>query len=336
MEHESSSQPLVYDPIISRTASLGKQKFYRTTQGQITEIERDEKINKFEKDLLNIQQQILENDLKLKKKNKDLRIYYFVGRLNPPHDGHIETLRQLIQIAINQNRNNPNYKIIILLGSGPKNGNPLDNPLSFKTKKDFITYKLKILFPTTDNFDFDTNVEILDMNTAPLQISNVALSLITENIETIQMLRASGMKDGDVNKLKFIESSIRKLLSKFNDILTTDVIGIDPVTNEDDIDTPISATQVRLSILNDYINSTDTFETEYRNIYERFLEKIKREIFDIADIVGVDKVREYITKKTPKAEETAGGSKRKRKTKRRKTKRRKSRKHRKTKRRHYR
>ena len=116
MDDEPSSQPFVHNPNIFYSSSQEPRVHYRTTRGQITEIERDAKIAKFEEDLLKIQQALLENDIRLKKNKKDLRIYYFVGRLNPPHNGHIETLRRLIQSAIDQNLDNPNYKVIILLG----------------------------------------------------------------------------------------------------------------------------------------------------------------------------------------------------------------------------
>jgi len=63
-----------------------------------------------------------------------INVYYFIGRLNPPHQGHITALMELIKRAILDNLDNPNYKIIILLGSGPKKLRSLDNPLPFLTK----------------------------------------------------------------------------------------------------------------------------------------------------------------------------------------------------------
>jgi hypothetical protein len=57
-------------------------------------------------------------------------LYYFIGRLNPPHSGHIAALTKLVKTA-NQNHSIP----LILLGSGPKGVKTLDNPISFQLKK---------------------------------------------------------------------------------------------------------------------------------------------------------------------------------------------------------
>ena len=315
----SSSQQDIRPRFGMHSASLDPDYTGPNTVGRMTEEERDAKIEQFEKYILDIQRQILE----FGKKNKtDLRIYYFIGRLNPPHKGHIDALEQLIQRAIDENPGNSNYKIIILLGSGPKKGNRLDNPISFLTKKNFIESKLQEKFPDTDTFIFNTNVDILDMTNAPSQIIAKTLPLITENIEKIAMLRASGMKDGDVSKLKFIEENIRKILIKYESILTTNVIGIEPVTNADDIS--MSATQVRIDILQDCISQTNLSE-KWRSFYGSFFDTIKGEICRIAEIVNADNVRSYIAEKH---QDHAGGSRiktkrrRNRKTKRRKTKRR--------------
>ena len=301
------------------------------TKINMTQEERDVKIAELERDLvklLKFQEFLLGNDKNLK--GKSLHIYYFIGRLNPPHVGHIETLIELIERAKTDNPTKSNYKIIILLGSGPKNGNLLDNPLSFQTKKDFITYKLKELFPDIPpNFIFDENIEILEMASAPSQISQITLPLITDVIEEIQMLRVSGTKDGDDSKLNFIEKSIRKILIKYDDILTTDVLGIEAVINENEA--AMSATEVRLSILNDYIDGNNRFEN-YKSFYGDYSQRIQEEITAVATNAGQENVLKYIAKKTHTEPDAGGSRKRKRrqtkrksrKRKRRQTKRRKS------------
>lgn len=331
---ESSSQPLVYDPNTTYTASQGDQSYYPSTHNQITSQQRNAKIAEFVAalpDLLKVQELLLPP-----KEEGIIRIYYFIGRLNPPHNGHIETLRQLIQTAIEQNPDNPRYKIIILLGSGPKKGNRLDNPLSFETKKDFITYKLKQLFPDIPpNFIFDTNVEIVEMANAPQQITKITqttLPLVSNLIEEINMYRFSGAKDGDDEKLNWIETTIHKILLKYASILTTSVVPVIPITNEDS-DKAMSATDVRIDIFKGYqeknpFKHLDKYVSS--GLYDiLYGERIFAEIASIASEVGDDAVKDYISKK--------GGSKRrptkKRLTKRRNPRRRKSRRRRLTKRR---
>ena len=319
------SLPLIHDPIVTYSSSQGDQTHYRTTIGQMTKKERDAKIEKFQEDLpdlLRIQKQLLPL------KEGIINIYYFIGRLNPPHDGHIKTLQELVQRAINENpgNSNSNYKIIILLGSGPKNGNPLDNPLSFETKREFITYKLKQLFPDNPpNFIFDQNVEILEMKKAPEQITEITrttLPLVSNLIEEINMYRFSGAKDGDDEKLNWIETTIRKILKDYPDKLSTHVVPVQAVFNEENSEA-MSATDVRLSILRDFLEDTTNFFRRYEEFYgDEFSRKISQEIRGVAEKVGNPAVQQYISKKGGSRKTRSNRSKRRktRRTKRRKTK----------------
>ena len=101
-----------------------------------------------------------------------------------------------------------------MLGSGPKKGNRLDNPLSFETKKDFITYKLKQLFPDSPpNFIFDKNVEIVEMANAPQQITKITqttLPLVSNLIEEINMYRFSGAKCPSMLANMYLVNSSKK------------------------------------------------------------------------------------------------------------------------------
>lgn len=63
-----------------------------------------------------------------------LYLSYFIGRLNPPHNGHIQALIALINEA---KRHEPFIPPLILLGSGPKGLQTLDNPIPFDLKKNF-------------------------------------------------------------------------------------------------------------------------------------------------------------------------------------------------------
>jgi nicotinic acid mononucleotide adenylyltransferase len=67
-------------------------------------------------------------------KGNQVKFFYFIGRLNPPHNGHIKALETLVEMAKRENS-----VALILLGSGPKRERTLDNPITFELKKQFIT-----------------------------------------------------------------------------------------------------------------------------------------------------------------------------------------------------
>ena len=76
-------------------------------------------------------------ELKPEAKSKDIydmTIYYFIGRVNPPHQGHIHTMQNMINDA------NANGTIgIILLGSGDYGGEiSMANPITHGLKEDFL------------------------------------------------------------------------------------------------------------------------------------------------------------------------------------------------------
>jgi hypothetical protein len=328
----SASEPFVYDKQTPYTASQGEQFFYPSTHSQITSENRAAKIRQFIDDLPSLKK--IRVGLLPPKEEGIVRIYYFIGRLNPPHDGHIKTLSQLIQTAMDQNPDNPHYKIIILLGSGPKKGNILDNPLSFATKKDFIEAKLKELFPDNPpNFIFDQNVEILEMANAPQQIAKITqttLPLVSNLIEEINMYRFSGAKDGDDEKLNWIETTLRKILLEYASVLTTKVVPVIPITDETG-ENAVSATDIRVDILKGILTG-DPFKNlpKYisRNVYDlQFGERIFNEIAVVANEKGTEAIENYIKQKSKKggSRKTKTRRRRTRKTKRRKTKRRRSR-----------
>lgn len=66
----------------------------------------------------------------------ELKFYCFIGRLNPPHEGHIYSLMQVIRDAIEHNTT-----AMIFLGSGG-NKRTLDDPMEHEDKVDVVGYLL--------------------------------------------------------------------------------------------------------------------------------------------------------------------------------------------------
>ena len=194
--------------------------------------------------------------------------YYFIGRLNPPHEGHIEGLLNVIQMAI-QNRG----KAIILLGSGPDKGarTPKD-PLDFKLKSEFIKDKLKDrlkeIYGQDFNVDslFEHQVEIMEMGKPVGQIQEAIqrdiqrdiqrngkkIDFLSNLISEIFAYRISGDKDGgeDLKKLEWIEKGLAKagiIAAEGNLIpIRTSVISQPAVKmGVGDDEEPMSATTIR-------------------------------------------------------------------------------------------
>ena len=65
------------------------------------------------------------------------KIFYFVGRVNPPQPGHIVTLQKMIDDAM-ENNATP----IILLGSGDYGERSMKNPIPYELKVAFLRSKL--------------------------------------------------------------------------------------------------------------------------------------------------------------------------------------------------
>ena len=265
-------------------------------------------------------------------------IYYFIGRLNPPHEGHIETLKNLIKAAIKTQG-----QVIILLGSGPNKGaRTLDDPLPFELKKDIIISLLGNLYEK-----YKDNISILEMSNAATQLQFNISKIIesserikVEIIREIQTFRYSGNKDGgeDVKKLNWVENCIKKKKFVNKDgseiILETNVVPVDAVENAGRI--AMSATRVRKDALIGFIDNPDTgyqsFFQKYGKFYGVYTQPVYRAIVDQAAGLSQEQIHAYIdTGVLPRR----GGSRKRKLTKSRKTKRRKSRKHRKTKRRRH-
>jgi len=206
MQTRAFSDPEIKKNVTGLTTFSGSNLRLGTKAvGVISESERDDYIRKFENDYgAKIQEQaegIDTDGLELYSVeeiviNTTKTFMYFIGRLNPPHKGHISALVALIDAA-KEKGSVP----LILLGSGPGKVRTMDNPINFETKKDFITAKLSQL-----GFEENTDYIIKEMTNPARDVAEyVANGLENTDIkpDNIQITHVAGDKGDDAEKLMF-------------------------------------------------------------------------------------------------------------------------------------
>jgi hypothetical protein len=203
------------------------------------------------------------------KPKADMNICYFIGRLNPPHEGHIFTLTQMITKA-----NNTGAIALILLGSGPKGERTMKDPITFKLKKDFLQYKL----PN------DLHFEIREMSAPVKDVTSwyqESLQKIKNQPKLTQFSRFSSNKNGgeNITKLSFMETHLGKLPQCIAEVEPTSALSINATTE-------MSATIVRDFAFSSYSaeknkiieSGFEAFEGKYGTFYGDYTKKIYNEI----------------------------------------------------------
>ena len=184
--------------------------------------------------------------------------YYFMGRLNPPHDGHINAIVQAIQSA-----RLTNAIPLILLGNGPalkehkstpagrttqiidESFDILDNPISFDLKKQIIEYKLH-------NADIDppidpSNYLIVEKDDPGQQVFDYVTCIKSKpesHGRSVEIYNVAGDKENDTKKLDFISKSALAAVKQFIPDYDEPILSMAINAGEN----PMSATKVRLSI----------------------------------------------------------------------------------------
>mgnify|MGYP000538228444 CR=1 FL=1 len=185
-----------------------------------------------------------------------LKIYYFIGRLNPPHEGHIAALTQMIEEA-----NAENSVALILLGSGPFEGErTMDNPIPYDLKVDFLRYKL----PRDLHYVIQTMTQ--SANDVTLWYQTI-LSHIKPPL-SVEFIRYAGDKDGNVGKSKYVDDT---LLNRF----PTSKAYATPVNAKmANATTAHSATSIRKFAYETYLkngtNGFASFDEKYKKLYGHF------------------------------------------------------------------
>jgi hypothetical protein len=211
--------------------------------------------------------------------NDEANFFYFIGRLNPPHDGHIFALKELVSKAMSKGS-----KALILLGSGPKQADgdkrTFENPIKFELKKEFIEQQLQSI-----GANEGTNYVIEEMSTPHGDLARyIGVSLKSKNISDIKEIKINhfaGGKDEDATKLKSILDYAEKVAASENPgaSISANVVVIEPKPNESGLK-PMSATQVRKDAFKTYLDGSgyNGWLKQYKDFYGPMAQQIYEEI----------------------------------------------------------
>lgn len=201
---------------------------------------------------------------------KPLRLYYFVGRCNPPHEGHIAILEQMLTTVARENEQGIVAKAIILLGNGPK-GKEVDNPIDFNLKQNIIASKLSAY--DTDQY------EIKQIGSLVGDIVDFIARKIKDGpfVKEITLVHFAGGKDEDSEKLNFIDKYAKQIATTLEYNLTTDTASF-LLTDKAGA---FSATRVR-----DSARSAKSF-AEWNSVYGDFYGVYAREVYEQITRVAV-------------------------------------------------
>jgi nicotinamide mononucleotide adenylyltransferase len=317
---------------IARTTSVNPYTS-RGPQGITTE-ERDRKMSELENFInegMNIQKdegdyvaEILTQD----DERQNNKFFYFIGRLNPPHNGHIKALEQLVRMA-NEQGSMP----LILLGSGPRGERTMDNPITFETKEQFIRSVLpgEYIIKKMDN----PAKNVSDYIREGLEDSGNRL----QNIDEITIKHIAGGKDEDATKLSFAlksaEKTARELVPGANIEAGVETIDAAPTDSGE----AMSATKVRKDAYITVLDGSgfEGWPEQYKQFYGPNAQQIYNEILfpleDMSEDKKINAITRYIKEGVLPASEPSqqsrkrkrGGTKRKSKKNKKKTQKRKRR-----------
>jgi len=218
------------------------------------------------------------------------RYIYFIGRLNPPHEGHIAALLSVVEEAIGSGG-----IAILLFGSGPNGGiQTSKDPIAFDLKSRFVIAKLKKDLQIRHHdlnldkmFKTEGQIQIEEMGKPVEQIRGIIQKDIISNLfDELQTFRVSGEKDDgdDVKKLAWIEKALSAgILDEKGNIIPieTNILPFPAVSNVSG--NAMSATQVRQDART---MSLDDFKEKYGDFYTTFTEEIYDVINQYPDIAS--------------------------------------------------
>jgi nicotinamide mononucleotide adenylyltransferase len=222
----------------------------------------------------------------------EINICYFIGRLNPPHRGHIKSLLRAISATEGTS------KALILLGSGGKKAGTLDNPIKFYLKKRVIEYILK----NNSSYVIDIDYVIEEMKNPTNQINQHIENILTRaeslTLQKINIIHIAGDKDSDKTKLDSLKVPIVKYIEKqYPELeITISTQGVSPAKSEDtSILSDLSATRVRQDAYSAYVaNEDNRFLEKYESFYGRFTKEMYDQIVAPARPLSIDDVHNYI------------------------------------------
>jgi nicotinamide mononucleotide adenylyltransferase len=338
------SQPYIYDvlePKLFRTNTVNPPLKSRRVDTDMPRSKAEQKIAEFESYInrnvgitegeVDKGEQIFSEAKTQDDSGREAKFFYFIGRLNPPHNGHLKALEILVKMA-----NEQGSKPLILLGSGPGSERNMDNPISFEFKQHFISRVLNEKLP-------GSRFQIEKMTKLVINVSDYIRDGLNENLDKIQNIEIkhiAGGKDEDTTKLLFALKSAEKTARETApeaEIIT----GVEPIEAETiEGETAMSATKVRKDAYNafkkelgDEGNGFDIWSEKYRNFYGEDSEEMYNQI--LYPLKGKSReeqlamIEKYLNPSVnpvgSKRKSKTGGTKRKKRKNKKKTQRRKKR-----------
>ena len=297
------SQPLIYDDKFSlrRTYSEnGSNKASRhegisktTMENKILELENfiksnigltNSEVDEGEEAI----EEIITHDLS----GREAKFFYFIGRLNPPHNGHLKALEILVEMA-----NAQNSTPLILLGSGPGSLRTMDNPISFEYKEYFINKVLRQKLP-------NSKFMIQKMTNPAKNVSDYVRSGLEMNsskdldFTNIEIKHIAGGKDEDTTKLLFaLKSAEKTALSMYPE--ASIIAEVEPIEAETiDGEEAMSATKVRKDAYKSVIDGSglEGWKEKYGHFYGDDSEEMYNQILNPLTTAKNDEERELMVK----------------------------------------
>ena len=315
-ESGSSSQPINYDRFEPNNFGIMRDLRYSNW----TELDRTSFIKRFESAYSRpieavINSTVADSDVygiettinTTNTENPTMTFMYFIGRLNPPHDGHINGLVALIRAAKEKD-----VIPLILLGSGPNGGvRTMDNPISFDLKKQFIEEEL-LKYEYTVNQDY----LIQEMSNPARDVAGYVARGLNEcdvNPAAVNINQFAGDKGDDTTKLDFAKkAAVNQAKTLFpSAVVTGGVVAVHASASSAAGGEAMSATEVRKDVYKTIINGLGYtgWPQRYKDFYGRFAPLIYDAIVAVARKAGMPAIRTYL------GLASEGGSRRKSKTK---------------------
>jgi hypothetical protein len=288
---------------------IGRVLSLPVTETDMPEEERQAKIAEFEEWFIHFIEE-LEEDEDIEGESLDdpsigcigigidgKKLFYFIGRTNPPQEGHIDNLEQLVLTAYENGE-----KAFIFLSNGPK-GKFDDNPLPFGVKEAIIRKHLTERLKGRGIENPDNLFEIINTQ-KPIDRLYVESEL---RLPDLTLYHFAGDKDDDTTKLNYVETSIKKKFPEHKDNIKLVTVSVVPTKRGDG--EPMSGTTVR-----DFARSNN--QADFQREYGLFYRDNTETVFDyIRNPFGKRGGRK--TKKSKKYYKKSKKSKKGRKSKRR-------------------
>ena len=289
---------------------IGRVLSLPVTEKDMSEEERQAKIAEFEEWFIHFIEQLEELEKNAGESLDDpsigcigididgKKLYYFIGRTNPPQEGHIDNLEQLVLAAIHNGE-----KAFIFLSNGPK-GKFDDNPLPFDVKEAIIREHLTERLEGRGIENPEGFFEIINTQ-KPIDRLYVESEL---RLPHLTLFHFAGDKDDDTRKLNYVEVSIKKKFPEHKDNIKLVTVSVVPTKRGDG--KPMSGTTVRdFARINDNLGE---FESEYGWFYRSNTKKVFDYINNPFGKPDVGKRGGRKTKKSKKSKKSKKGRKSKR------------------------